>query len=362
MVTYHEADNDFWASTASFALPYLSRSPFRNFRVGDFAIHVAEQLLRTASAYKSLLRRAQLVNVKCWRNGFSYGLVDPPVRPNVNHVVLTFSVGRPGVFPSQQDLVKRTLSNRVVIYGTRKDPVLFISVGIDSMLVSEFDLTSLQARALKYLYMSAGVVLRSIFRRNATSDMSQSAISDYHERLSRTVVLQSPLNRVFEIPYERWIWQKSVWKLCPNLLARRLLNPWSIASYLRFSKTVNIDYRDAGYELVWGDAHAQQSVFTAVRASLLSFIAAVNSQDTQRPGQQGLLAPGLLYSLIFVGKPGIPDDVSLSYVYSSMVTAFHERGSDLGKLFDPLALTVRSMMRGDPAVVDKLTLAIDVFD
>lgn len=359
MRVFNEAQGNFFASTASFVLPHLPRSPFRSYLVGDLATHVADHLLRSASAYLSLFRRMRLVNVKSWFTHFSYGLIDPEIAPAYKHLVFTFSIG----YPQPLDHVrvrKRILSNQVVIYGTDENPAMYVAVGLNSVDAAKFRITNMQTRSLKYLYMAAGVVLRSIFRVHGRVDLDEDALASVHERLYRNVVSQRPLVNVFQLPYSEWAWQASVWRLCPNLVASRLINPWSVSRVLQVLDSTSIDYKNAAYDLIWDDDQSRDTVFSLVRTSLTRFISAVNTQDVSIPDQSGLLFPTLLYSLLFTGKVNYVDEAE--QVYPDMVRAFNEREVDLASLFEPFDLTVRRMMRGDAATVAKLVKALDIFD
>ncbi len=365
MRIFKEAQNDFFASTVTFVLSHLTRSPFRSYHVGDMAAFVAERLIRSSGAYLSLMRRARLVNVKAWRTRFSYGLVDPTVHPANNHLVFTFAIDRPQPFLAEDDprLLCRILSNYVRIYGTKENPIQYICVGLNSTECARFGITNTQARALRYLYMAAGVVFRSIFHRlSPLTDMDPTSFASAHEGMARIVVSQRPLNMVFQLPYEEWVWQKSVWKLCPNLIASRCLNPYSVGRYLEICDQVNIDYKDAAYDMVWDDPSDGDTVFSFVRRSLLSFIQAVNTQSMAEPDRTGLLMPCLLYSTIFERRLGMPLPADQLEAYRTMVSAFDERKEQLSELFTPYDLSVRRLMRGDASNASKLIKALDVFD
>jgi len=365
MRIFKEAQNDFFASTVTFVLSHLSRSPFRSYHVGDMAAFVAERLIQSSGAYLSLFRRARLVNIKAWRTRFSYGLIDPTTSPANNHLVFTFSIGRPDAFLDAKDprLVCRILSNYVRVYGTQEDPVQFFSVGLNSVECARFGITNTQARALRYLYMAAGVVLRSIFHRHSPmTSIGSDVFASAHEGMARIVVSPRPLNMVFQLPYEEWVWQKSVWALCPNLISSRCINPYSVGRYLEFCDEVVIDYKNAAYDMVWDDGVDSPTVFSIVRSSLMNFIQAVNTQSMSEPDQTGLLMPSLLYSTIFERRLGVPRPADQLDAYRTMVGSFDERSQQLSDLFTPYDLSVRRLMRGDAANASKLIKALDVFD
>ncbi len=360
MLNFTEAQHDFFSSNVSFALPYLSKSPFRNYAVGDLSVEVASMLLRAGSAYRSLFGRMRLVNIGSTHTGFSYGVTKVDQTPGVHFLTLTFSIGRKDV-PLTSDLIRRPLTNNVVIYGDKTDGVQFVSVGISSVKVAEFGITNMQPRALRYLYMSAGVVLRSIFRRHSRVDMDADAIEAYHKHLSRNVVGQLPLANAFQTPYERWTWQRSVWSLCPNLISFRCINPYSASRLLDILPSTSIDYRNAAYTMIWdeSDSPNHTTLFDLIEKSMRRFISAVDTQDVSVPDQTGLLFPALLYSLVFRGQVGFA--VEVETIYPQLVSLFDERNQELNDLFSPSGLTVRRMLEGNADMVKKLSDAIDIF-
>lgn len=363
-IKYHRSPHTFFASNVSFVLPHLSKSPFRGYAIGNAAEQVASYLLRHCSAYLSLFGRLRLVNVKSWHTGFSYGEI--PVgdkRPAINHLVFTFAIGRPrnGFVPASQ-LRERILSNRVSIYGDYVNGVQFISVGLNSQQCAQFHISNLQPRSLRYVYNTAGAVLRSVFRRAGRVDLDPADIQDQHEHLIRSRPIdQMPVANVFQMHYERWILQRSIWMLCPNLIAGTMINPWSTSVALSYIDSPALDYKNAAFGMVWDDEDSNNShtLFSNLDRSMLYFISAVNSSNTRLPDQSGLLFPGLLASLILEGKVAVRKDIK--EIYGSMVSAFDERGEELSKLFEPYDLTLRRMMRGDPATVAKLVEALDIF-
>lgn len=357
MATYHKAQHDFFGSNASFALPYLAKSPFRDYAIGDLSVHVASELLRAGSAYLSLFRRMRLVNVKSEHSHFSYGTIDPQLH-QFGHLVFTFAFGRVTEFPSAERLVKRPLNNKVTIYGTQEDQLQFISVIVSSQIVGRNGVANLQQRSLKYLYMACGIVLRSIFRRFSRVDLDQDAIQTYHAHMTRQTVGQMPLGNVFQIPYERWTWQRSVWRLCPNLIASRCLNPFSATRVLDVLPHADIDAKNAAVDLIWSTS--DNSLFDMVKRSLIRFLVAVDTQDVSVPDQTGLLFPALLYSLVFRGEVGYAPEIIT--VYPDMVAAFNERDDKLTSLFQPYDVTVRRMLEGDSKIVQKFVEAIDIFE
>lgn len=360
-IQYHNSKHTFFASNISFVLPHLSKSPFRGYRIGDAAEQVASYLLRHCSAYLSLFSRLRLVNVKSWHTGYSYGEI--PVgskRPAINHLVFTFAIGRPrNGFVEQRE---RILSNRVSIYGDHVNGVQFISIGLNSQQCTQFSISNLQPRSLRYVYNTAGAVLRSIFRRAGRVDLDMADIQDQHEHLVRSMpVNQMPVANVFQTHYERWILQRSIWMLCPNLIAGSMVNPWSTSRALSYIDSPALDYKNAAFALVWDDESNSYpyTLFSNMRRSMSYFISAVNSSSTRLPDQTGLLFPGLIASLLLDGKVGVHKDISK--IYPNVILAFNERGEELSDLFEPFDLTLRRMMRGDPATVARLVDAIDIF-
>lgn len=360
-IVFNRALGSFFATTVSFVIPYLRMSPFRGYKIGDASMLIAERLVRTCGAYLSLFRRLRLVNVKSWYTGFSYGTFDPKQSPAIRHLTFTFQISELGNADLYGPIRVRILSNRVIIWGTDSNPAQFVCVGFDSKDLTAFNISNLQTRSLKYLYMSCGVVLRSVFRRRGRVDVDIDAFKSQHSRLASNVVSQKPLVNLFNLPYEMWAMQRSVWNMCPNLIAQRCLNPYSAPFILDFALNSSIDFRSSAYDLIWDDENESgDTLFSLMRKSMLRFIAAVNDQDTSLPDQSGLLFPSLLYSILFEGDVGFSDNAS--EVYPNMVTSFNERELDLAELFEPYDLTLRRMMRGDAATVSRLVKAIDIFE
>ena len=349
--SFHEAQHDLFASTVSFALPHLSRSTFRSYKIGDLSTHVASRLLRTAGAFHSLMRRARLVNVKAWRNQFSYGRIDPTVHPATNQLVFTFAIGRPSVFPQADDvsLVKRALSNHVVVYGTRDNPVQYISVGINSVECAAFGITNFQPRSLRYLYMAAGVVFRSILARHTKPDVSPGAFAERHENLFSLNVSQRPLNMVFNLPYEVWALHRSVWKICPNLISRNCINPWSAGYLSTLYRDLRVDFKDAGYDTIWEDEDA--TLFSHVKTSAMSFIQAINVGDYTDPDAQELIFPAILFASLHGLKPATGQEAE--QVYLQALLEFGGAREKFGDLFNPVDAVIRGIMRNDSHVVSK---------
>ena len=363
-IKHHSSPHTFFASNISFVLPHLTKSPFRGYAIGNAADRVANYLLRHCSAYLSLFGHLRLVNVKSWHTGFSYGEISVGAeRPAINHLVFTFSIGRPrDGFVPDENLRERTLSNRVSVYGDSIRGVQFISVGLSSQDCSEFNISNLQPRSLRYVYNTAGAVLRSIFRRAGRVDLDMPDLQDRHEHLVRSrPMAQMPVANVFQMHYERWVMQRSIWNLCPNLIAGSMVNPWSVSVALSFIDSPALDYRSAAFGMVWDDEDSKtpHTLFSNLDRSMMYFISAVNSGNERLPDQSGLLFPGLLASLILEGKVGVHKDISA--IYGDMVTAYNERGGELVELFQPYGLTLRRMMRADRDTVARLVDALDIF-
>lgn len=358
MFKFTKAQHSFFGSNASFAPPYLAHSPFRGFALGDLGLHVATEIMRATAAYRSYLGRMRLVNIQSHHSGFSYGYVDTRA-PRFGFMVLTFAFGRIKTFPDASRLVQRPINNRVCFYGTQEDQLQFLSVIVPATVVSKHHISNLQPRALKYMYMGLGVILRSIFRRFSVFALDEGSFENYHEKLTtQQSVGQLPLPNIFQTLYERWIWQRSIWMICPNVIARDTLNPYSVARVLDVLPLADIDRRNAAYDLVYADE--ENTVFDHVKKSMLRFIAAVQTQDRSIPDQSGLLFPALLYSLVFEGKVGFAREVT--QIYHDLIAAYDERQADLATLFAPHDTTVRNLLNGDEHTVSRLTEALDIFN
>lgn len=356
MFKYTRALHSFFGSNASFALPYLTSTPFSSYAIGDLALYVADEIMRATSAYRSYLGRMRLVNVQSHHTQFSYGYVETKA-PRFGFLVLTFAFSRIRKWPDGQGkLVQRPLNNRVCIYGERDDQLQYLSVIVPATAVQKYGVTNLQPRSLKYLYMALGVTLRSIFRRFSVTDLDAAEFARVHERLSDQPVGQIPFANVFQQQYERWAFQRSVWRHAPNLIARESINDWSAARCLDVLPTIHIARKDNAWDLVFGQ---KDSVADRVKTSMVRFINAVQTQDTAIPDQAGLLFPALLYSLVFKGKVGFAAEVTS--IYPDMVKAYNERVADLAQLFAPHDVTVRKLIQGDDHTVSRLTDAMDIF-
>lgn len=355
MFKYTRALHSFFGSNASFATRFLTLSPFRSFAIGDLALYVASEIMRATSAYRSYLGRMRLVNVQSHHTGFSYGYVNTQA-PRFGFLVLTFAFSRNRKWPDADKLVQRPLNNRVCIYGEQHDQLQYLSVIVPANAVLGFGVTNMQPRALRYLYIALGVVLRSIFRRFSTVRLDASEFERVHERMHEQPVGQIPLANVYQTLYERWIYQRSVWAIAPNLLPRAAINPYSAARALDVLPYIHLDNKNYGRSLIFSTKH---SVADLVQTSMLRFINAVQTQDISMPDQTGLLFPALLYSLVFKGKVGFAAEVTS--IYPDMVKAYNEREGDLAQLFAPHDVTVTKLLWNDAHTVSRLTEAMDIF-
>ncbi len=352
---FHESKTvNFHAAIITSILPDIVNTPYRSYKVADAAMLVYDVLMRQGAAYRSLFRRARLVNVKAWRNGFSYGAMDTTQSPAVNQLVFTFAIGRQPYFPpsNQPFFVQSAISNRMCVYGTKDNRTQFISVALNSVECAALEFVNLQPRALRYIYGAVGAVLRSTLYRTHHEEFSRSYLADYHSTLYDYFSEELPLDKVLNAPYEQWPFFRSVWMRAPNLIATRAINPWTAAKALDVITPIRlrISYSDAAYDLVWGDGtNTSPTVASLVKSSILGLVAEdATSSDTR--SMSSLLAPGLIYKLGTTGKPGLPKDLDLAF---DLVTTLMS-GEDVAKLLSPLEPNIRKLMIGDSAMAMKI--------
>lgn len=321
MRTFHEALHSMFSTEVSFAVRHLARSPFRAYRVGDACATVLDRLLRTSQSTISFLRRMRLVAVQASHSKFTHGLVLPTKTPAVNYLVFTFAVGETSdTWPDPSVLKVRALSNRVVHYGTRANPVQFISVGLDANEARDFSINNLQPRALRYLYYAAGIVLRAALRWHQRLDLDAKDLSDGHEHMTNVGVTVRPLALALDRPWTEWPFHRSIWWEMPNLLPRRMLNEYTIAQLLQ-----NYSLLQPSYQMVLAEFfyEGSNSVEETLRASMLRLIAAVDNNDVAMPDYAGLLAPMLLVHLAKTGRVGLWKLDAIDY--GRVVEWMHER-------------------------------------
>lgn len=346
--------------TNGWVIPALVKSPFRGYRVGDLSVYVSRLMRERARSFASLFPESYLVNVKSWYTGFSHGVVDPTDAPHNRHLVFTFSF-RWDVkdFPDPKRLVRRVLANNIVVYGTKEEAALFISVGLTATDLAKFDVSNIQARALRYLYAGVGTIHNALLAREPYDKFTREQRDKSARRALRTVEARrlAPATAVLNSPYWSWPFRVQAWRSFPNLMCQDQMEQHAALAWARWFQGENVDVYGYGYDLLWGTGRHTQSIFNEVRASLLAYLQAVNSQDKvlHRPGDA--LFPGMLYSLLYDNKRGLPAD--LETAYAVMVGSFNERGAELGDLFSPVEDTVTAIMEADPHFVSRVSFALD---
>lgn len=358
---FYKAKYSLYETSAPYAQQYLSRSAFRNIRVGDLAHFLASEINASCQSFASAFERMRLVSVRSDFSGYEFGSYESGAR-GFNYLVFSFALGHRTTWLSPPYLRVRSHNVFVSVHGNSVDSNQYVTIRMRQEDVLKYGVANMQPRALRYLFYAVGLVMRGMFRRKSRFLHGADDTHRYHERMENQLHGAVPLTRVFDLHYERWIWQRTMWKHCPNLFASSLVNPTSTARILDVLSGVHIDRVDAAHALVFEehkDNHTHTSVFDLVQRSLVRFASAVNSQDYSTPDKMGLLFPALLYSLLFRGEVGY--EHTIEKIYPNMVMLFNERGYDLVELFEPFDDTVRLMLAGDSTTVERLTSAIDLF-
>ncbi len=312
-----------------------------------------------------------LANVCSPFSGYSTGYIGPPPKPCCplnSHLLFTFATRLDTTYDPQH-LEYQQVTGRSIFWGSGNTPRKFLTIAINSVEASDFNLMHVHKNEVEYLYRVLGIIFRSCFMHYTAGEIydlknGQSPVPDNSPYYYHDQYFNMALSGIVRAPYWAWQFNKEIWKLAPNVIPYKNLNPLLALYYFLFlTKLVRPDKPsyDGLSRLTGTVTGASMGIADVLVKSLLSFTQYLNNPSDYQFEIVDLIAPNVLASLLYTGHSKITLNRS-NYLENmkenTVALAEQLRGSlvhgDLAQVFTPYTNVAQSILEEDSTLTNKL--------
>lgn len=335
----------------------LFKPRYRMIQIGELYEALAKELM-SATRVRTNVVDFTLVNVCSPFYKISHGVSEAPEEfnwPRNPHLIFTFACSQDRD-ASTLGFSTRRLSNNVVQWSTKRGPNAFISIGFNSVQCSRLGMPRMNALDLRYIYnligmMTKALLLRNYYGKDPEDLYSARDLTHYNDRF-KNMRFQ---DLVESVAYPFWVFSKSVWDKCPNVLASSHITPSSALYYFMYLvNTLNVSNVDS-FEAA-NDRLIE--IEDKVKDSVMELVQRAKAKNSVQLTRSDLIAPCAISSALNTGRPKMEfrkrvwlKDLELSA--SSVIESFDE--NSLSVLL-PVEQIAKKLMKPktDEAFLDRI--------